>query len=94
MADVRRKIYSLDDTEFFALQYRNLLDYRAFWQLVAEKRGLDPESILHLLVNDSLSRHFTALPLGHGKPWCWPIYPLKCEKRPHEIDHAREWTNG
>ena len=45
-----------------------------FWQEVAWARGLDYETILTTL-NDPC--RFSALPLGHGKDWCWPI-ALKC----------------
>lgn len=43
----------------------------AFWKSVAERRGLDPKTIITYEPGT-----FTALPLGHGKHWCWPS-PLR-----------------
>jgi hypothetical protein len=33
---------------------------------------LDPKSVIHVS-----GMVFSALPVGHGKAWCWPL-PLKC----------------
>lgn len=49
-----------------------------FWRSVAAARGLDPATMIGC-PNDRQA--FTALPLGHGVHWCWPM-PLKCETRP------------
>lgn len=46
----------------------------AFWARVARRRELDPESV----ISDGLK--FTALPVGHGKHWCWPL-ALQCKKK-------------
>lgn len=46
-----------------------------FWRRVASVRGLDPATLI------SNGSTFTALPLNHGKAWCFPI-PLKCTRRP------------
>lgn len=46
-----------------------------FWKRVAAARGVDHGSII------SRGEYFTALPIGHGKAWCFPI-PLKCSKKP------------
>lgn len=37
----------------------------AFWRRVCGRRGLDPKTLIG----------FTALPIGHGKHWCWPYSP-------------------
>jgi hypothetical protein len=47
----------------------------AFWRGVAERRKLDPKSLL------SLNEKFTGLPLGHGHHWCYPL-SLQCKRRP------------
>ena len=47
----------------------------AFWSWVARSRNLDPKSII------SNGQNFTALPIGHGKHWCFPT-PLKCKNKP------------
>ena len=46
-----------------------------FWAKVAKARGLDYTTIV------SDGKTFTAMPLGHGKQFCWPL-KLKCSKRP------------
>jgi hypothetical protein len=45
-----------------------------FWAKVAVARNLDPKSVI------SEGATFTALPEGHGMPWCYPM-PLKCSKK-------------
>lgn len=49
-----------------------------FWFKVAVARDLDFATI----IDDGTSVH--ALPLNHGKHWCWPI-SLKCKKKPIKI---------
>lgn len=51
----------------------------AFWEQVAKVRNLDPKSIV------SNGQNFTALPVGHGKQFCFPV-PLKCKKKPVYAD--------
>ena len=56
---------------------------RDFWRDAAMTRGLDPKSVLAADIwHDRYS--FTALPLGHGKHWCWPM-ALGCGPRPQEM---------
>ena len=45
-----------------------------FWARVAISRGLDPKSII------SDRKGFSGLPVGHGKPWCFP-YKLRLKRR-------------
>jgi hypothetical protein len=51
-----------------------------FWSWVARSRGLDPETVIS--ESNSQQVRFTALPIGHGKAWCYPM-PLKCKKKPN-----------
>ncbi len=51
---------------------------RALWHAAATLRGLDPASVI------GEGGIFTALPLGHGRHWCWPA-SLKCAKAPMTI---------
>jgi hypothetical protein len=50
-----------------------------FWQMAAYTRGLDYQTII------STGRTFTALPIGHGKHWCYPM-TLKCKRRPVYVE--------
>jgi len=43
-----------------------------FWRRVANKRGIDPGSII------SNRNGFTGLPQGHRRAWCYPMR-LKCD---------------
>jgi len=54
-----------------------------FWSWVARSRGLDPKTVISESTGQPGARQirFTALPLGHGKEWCFPL-PLKCKKKP------------
>lgn len=52
-----------------------------FWATVALSRGLDPETVIG---DFEEIEYFTALPLGHGKHWCYP-YSLKCKRSPKSI---------
>lgn len=54
-----------------------------FWQRVAYVRDLDYTTII------ARAPHFTALPLGHGKHWCFPS-PLKCKKPPPILPEGRQ----
>lgn len=56
-------------------------DIWRFWRSVASARGLDPETIIGNLGHPEI---FSALPLGHGKHWCWPM-PLKCGVNPETV---------
>lgn len=53
----------------------------AFWREVAAARGLDPATVFSY---DGTMQNMKGLPLGHGKPWCWPSN-LKCKRRPNNI---------
>ena len=50
-----------------------------FWSWVARSRGLDPKTVISESTGQQV--RFTALPIGHGKSWCFPL-PLKCKKKP------------
>ena len=49
----------------------------AFWNRVAHRRELDPKS----MITEGHLGKFSALPLNHGKHWCFP-HALKCQKKP------------
>ncbi len=49
-----------------------------FWEKVALGRGMDFRTILYT------DGHYSALPLGHRKPWCDPL-PLKCRHRAQSV---------
>jgi hypothetical protein len=84
-----RKKYTLTDDEL--AEWRALpqesseqdraLDAWVFWNKVCRGRGLDSASLLAAHVPDT----FTALPIGHGKPWCWP-QALRCRRLPEEFE--------
>lgn len=48
-----------------------------FWKRVAVDRGVDPGS----MITEGHKAKFSALPLNHGKQWCFP-FALKCVKKP------------
>ena len=50
-----------------------------FWETVCGERELDFRTVLP----DPESGRMTALPLNHGKHWCWP-YPLICKDSPEK----------
>lgn len=72
-----RKTFKLNDGQLAQFKRLRPLQNEAhsFWKGIAKLEGLDPASII------SNAPSFSGLPLGHGKPWCFPI-PLKCVKRP------------
>jgi hypothetical protein len=47
-----------------------------FWQRVADARGLDYHTIIG---TENAPYSFTAMPVGHGKHWCFPE-PLELPK--------------
>ncbi len=49
------------------------------WQKVATKRGQDYRSIM--VDNGKI----TALPAGHGLPWCYPM-PVKCKRKSSSVE--------
>lgn len=63
-----------------ALQ-RDAKEARDWWGQVAHLNGIDPGSIIHSSID---STKFTALPIGHGKHWCWPS-PLQMIVRPEQV---------
>lgn len=71
-----RSLYQLTPDERAAWERLPPLENRAwdFWRSVAQARGLDYRTIV---CANNHGYEFTALPLGHGKPWCWPA-PIKC----------------
>ena len=50
-----------------------------FWERVCKERDLDWRSVMP----DPETNKMTALPLNHGKHWCWP-WPLKCKDPPEK----------
>lgn len=80
---MKRKSYYLDGHEIdkfnrlFCHQPKDGEAY-AFWRGVAYDRGLDYQTILGI---EGRQHEFTALPLGHGKHWCYPL-SLKCRNAP------------
>lgn len=48
-----------------------------FWEDVAKERGLDFQSLVvemkYLGKGETAIESITALPLGHGKDWCYPF---------------------
>lgn len=72
-----RKTYKLAEAEFRRFQRLKPFQHEAlsFWKYVAKIRSLDPASMI------TNGETFTALELGHGKHWCFPI-PLMCKKKP------------
>jgi hypothetical protein len=90
MAEIpMRKKYQLTPEEFAewqALPQESSEQDRAmgawmFWNRVARARGVDSASLLATHVPNT----FTALPLGHGKAWCWP-QAIKCKRLPEEFE--------
>ena len=80
---MKRNSYYLDDEEigkFIRLTCQHPKDGEAyaFWRGVAYDRGLDYQTILGI---EGRPHEFTALPLGHGKHWCWSL-TLKCRHAP------------
>lgn len=76
-----RKEYILTTVEL--IQFKWLRPFPgealAFWEKVATARQLDCKTVI------SNGEKFTALPLNHGKHWCFPI-AIKCKKKPVYID--------
>jgi hypothetical protein len=50
----------------------------AFWREVCARRGLDAATVI-----GGVGGAFTALPVGHGRHWCWPM-ALRCRSAPPE----------
>ena len=77
---MKRNSYYLDKFEID--KFNRLLpkdgEAYAFWRSVAHDRGLDYRTIISM---PNRWDEFTALPLGHGKEWCWPM-PAKCRNPP------------
>jgi hypothetical protein len=75
-----RKSYNLDKQEIDRFHRMRGFECEAsrFWMAVAAERKLDPATIIGDLYRPYV---FTALPIGHGKHWCWPA-ALHCTRRP------------
>lgn len=71
------KLTELEKARFWRLPPRPGAALR-FWKEVALARGLDPDTVL------GYGSKATALPLGHGKHWCYPAL-LKCRNTAQEI---------
>jgi hypothetical protein len=86
---MKRKVYDLTSDE--AEAFRKMLPVEGaafkFWCRVAAARWLDASTIIGLTgtVNSVV---FSALPLGHGKPWCWPA-ALRCGKPPSVFEELK-----
>jgi hypothetical protein len=78
MSVVARTHHSLSAAERVELLCQ--LDPFAWWHALGERRGFDATTVIGNGVGG-----FTALPRGHGKPWCWPL-PLRCKREPEAID--------
>jgi hypothetical protein len=52
-----------------------------FWRDVAVSRGLDYQTVIG---NPEQPGTFSALPLGHGKHWCWPM-SITCSIHPETV---------
>lgn len=78
-----RKSYHLFDHEIvkFNRLKPELGEAWEFWGEVCYIRGLDYASMMG---NVDKPNEFTALPLNHGKHWCYP-YTLKCSKDPATV---------
>lgn len=76
-----RKEYILTTVELIQFKWLRPLpgEALAFWEKVAAARQLDWKTVI------SNGEIFSALPLGHGKPWCSPM-TIKCKKKPVYID--------
>lgn len=85
MAKIKRETFRLSPEE--SALFRSLLPHQevawSFWKRVANSRSLDYKSIIG---NPFDRESFTALPLKHGKHWCWP-HELKCARSPIEFPH-------
>jgi hypothetical protein len=70
--EMMRKEYLLTDNEFGT--FRKLGSYPEegfdFWRGAAKARNLDYKTIIG---NTTNQRAFTALTVGHGKHWCFPL---------------------
>jgi hypothetical protein len=53
-----------------------------FWKKMGDQLGFDYKSVLPH--PDKSNWFFTALPLDHGKHWCYPV-SLKCKQNPNEV---------
>ena len=71
-----RSVYTLTKQEAARFEKLPKLPEVAFefWRGVAAARNVDPKSILTPR-NDPYQ--FSALPVGHGKPWCYP-FSIRC----------------
>lgn len=70
-----RIVFALDPIEWSDFQgIRPFLgDAFAFWREVANRRQLDPKSIIWISGDK-----YSALPRGHRAHWCYPM-PLRCK---------------
>ena len=54
-----------------------------FWKAIAAKLGVDYRTVI-----GTDEQNFSALPVGHGKHWCFP-YSLACKsRRPQVVEKA------
>ncbi len=80
---MKRETYTLTPDEI--KEFKRLpLDYGhafEFWQKVAYTRGLDHKTIIGSI--PTTDNNFSALTLGHGKHWCYPV-SIKCASPPKQ----------
>jgi hypothetical protein len=88
---MKRETYRLTPAERLAFArigtgWMDGLSPRRFWAQVAKARGLDAATIIGVPFQPDA---FTALPLDHGKHWCWPK-PLNCKKSAATLEQEDE----
>jgi hypothetical protein len=87
---MKRETYRLAPAERLAFaKLRPLYDASSvfrFWWAVARARCLDGTTIIGMPGDPHA---FTALPLDHGKHWCWPK-PLNCKKSAATLEQEDE----
>ena len=52
-----------------------------FWRKLAHELDIDYRSIIAGRAYNT----FTALPLNHNRPWCWPAVPLVCKQTAAQV---------
>jgi hypothetical protein len=88
---LQRKAYDLTPEEAYELDHLRDVSGVAFpfWRRVASRCDVDPGTIISVTGN---RYKFTALPICHGKWWCWPS-PLECQK-PKDIEDMPRWMKS
>lgn len=72
-----RKEYTLSPADYLTLKaIRYPEEIWPFWFSVGERLGIDSKSIIGLPHKGR--QHFSALPIGHKRHWCYP-FVLRCK---------------